>query len=86
MMRCCFLIKCFRFSRKAWLHSDYYKRSGFYSIAAALCGLLTSGIMFFLCHKIIFGILFLVIAMLNIVLNWFIWFVITLRELYRDER
>lgn len=86
MRKMTILIKCFRLSRKAWLHSDYFKRSGFYSIAAALCGLLTSGIMFFLCHKMIFGILFLVIAILNIVLNWFIWFVITLREHYRDER
>ena len=86
MRKMTILIKCFRLSRKTWLHSDYFKRSGFYSIAAALCGLLTSGIMFFLCHKVIFGILFLVIAILNIILNWFIWFVTTLREHYRDER
>lgn len=85
MRKMTILIKCFRLSRKAWLHSDYFKRSGFYSFAAALCGLLTSGIMFFLCHKMIFGILFLVIAILNIILNWFIWFVIVLREQYGND-
>lgn len=67
------LFKCFRLSTKAWLYSDYFKRSGFYAIAAAVSGLIASAI-FFWCHKWIIGALFILIAILNIFLNWFIWF------------
>lgn len=84
MRRIPFLFKCFIFSTKAWLHSDYFKRSGFYSIAAAVGGLLTSAI-FFWCHKWIFGILFILIAILNIFLNWFIWFIKVLKNIMGEE-
>ena len=84
MRKMTILIKCFRFSRKAWLHSDYFKRTRFYAIAAAVSGLMASGI-FFWCYKWIFGALFILIAILNIFLNWFIWFVIVLREHYGNE-
>lgn len=78
------LFKCIRLSTKAWLHSDYFKQSGFYSIAAAVFGLL-SGALFFWCRKWIFGILFIVIAILNIFLNWFIWFIKVLKKHYGEE-
>lgn len=79
------LFKCFRLSTKAWLHSDYFKRCGFYAIAAALCSLLTSGVNFFLFHDWIFGILFFAFAIFNIFINWFIWFGEIYREHYGDE-
>lgn len=78
------LFKCFRLSTKAWLHSDYFRRSGFYAIAAAVSGLITSAI-FFWCHKWIIGALFILIAILNIFLNWFIWFKMVLREHYGEK-
>lgn len=85
MHRVMIIFKCFKISWKAWLKSDYFKRCGFYAVAAAGCSLFASILFFAFFHAWIRGVLFLLLTLFNLAYNWFMWFKFVLNEQYGDK-
>lgn len=75
------IIQLFIHTWKPWIHSKYFKQSGFYAIAAAASAFLTMFIFIFLIHEYILAVIMFCLGCFDLIINWYLW----LRKVFQDQ-